>query len=337
MLYKRSNSPNWWCRFQFDGQEFRSSTRTADRREAEEFETHARHSVWRQAKLGERPVVLWESLRKRWLAETEKRTKSHDEMMLEWFDEHLKGQPISSITREVAIELRDLKADKQSKATANRYMALLRAMLNKAAGEWKMLDAAPKVKLFAIEKTEPRWITKAQFAKLAKELPPHQRAPATFGVQTGLRMSNVIGLTWDRVDLKRGHVWIPASSSKSKKPITVPLNHEAIAVLTAEQGKHKQFVFAFEGNPLGPKLNTKAWRKATTRAGVFPFRWHDLRHTWASWHVQAGTPLHVLQELGGWASLEMVQRYAHLATEHLANYAANTVQKPAQRKARQKK
>jgi integrase len=51
------------------------------------------------------------------------------------------------------------------------------------------------------------------------------------------------------------------------------------------------------------------------------FRWHDLRHTWAFWHVQAGTPIHVLQELGGWSDIRMVQKYAHLAPEHLAEYA----------------
>jgi len=55
--------------------------------------------------------------------------------------------------------------------------------------------------------------------------------------------------------------------------------------------------------------------------GIHDFRWHDLRHTWASWHVQQGTPLHALQELGGWESAEMVRRYAHLSAEHLAAYA----------------
>jgi integrase len=53
------------------------------------------------------------------------------------------------------------------------------------------------------------------------------------------------------------------------------------------------------------------------------FRWHDLRHTWASWHVQNGTPLHILQKPGGWSEIRMVQRYAHLAPEHLAGYAGN--------------
>lgn len=66
--------------------------------------------------------------------------------------------------------------------------------------------------------------------------------------------------------------------------------------------------------------NNSAWIKALKRAGITDFRWHDLRHTWASWHVQAGTPLHVLQELGGWESAEMVRRHAHLSSEHLAQY-----------------
>ena len=65
---------------------------------------------------------------------------------------------------------------------------------------------------------------------------------------------------------------------------------------------------------------TQMWRKACETVGLKNFRWHDLRHTWASWHAQDGTPLHVLQELGGWESAEMVRRYAHLSTVHLSDY-----------------
>ena len=71
------------------------------------------------------------------------------------------------------------------------------------------------------------------------------------------------------------------------------------------------------------KANTRAFRKGLTRVGIEDFRWHDLRHIWASWHVQNGTPIHVLQELGGWSDIHMVQRYAHLAPEHLSAYAGN--------------
>ncbi|MCZ7563100.1 MAG: tyrosine-type recombinase/integrase [Burkholderiales bacterium] len=69
-------------------------------------------------------------------------------------------------------------------------------------------------------------------------------------------------------------------------------------------------------------VNTRAWKRALRKAGIEGFRWHDLRHTWASWHVQAGTPIHERKEPGGWESVEMVRRYAHLAPEHLARAAA---------------
>ena len=80
-------------------------------------------------------------------------------------------------------------------------------------------------------------------------------------------------------------------------------------------------------------MSTAAWYKALGRAGIDNFRWHDFRHTWASWHVQGGTPLNVLQELGGWASYSMVLRYAHLAADHLAPWAerlANRGTNPSQ-------
>lgn len=64
-----------------------------------------------------------------------------------------------------------------------------------------------------------------------------------------------------------------------------------------------------------------AWRAALRRAGIENFRFHDLRNTWASWLVQSGVPLSALQEMGGWESIEMVQRYAHLAPSHLTQHA----------------
>ena len=65
-----------------------------------------------------------------------------------------------------------------------------------------------------------------------------------------------------------------------------------------------------------------AWIHALQRAGITDFRWHDLRHTWATWQRQAGTPTHELQRLGGWLTGAMVERYAHLAPDHLASAAS---------------
>ena len=71
----------------------------------------------------------------------------------------------------------------------------------------------------------------------------------------------------------------------------------------------------------------EAFKRALKRAGITDFTFHDLRHTWASWHVMSGTSLQELMELGGWKSYEMVLRYAHLAPEHLKKAASRIERK----------
>jgi integrase len=107
--------------------------------------------------------------------------------------------------------------------------------------------------------------------------------------------------------------------SKNGKPIAAPLNATALEVLRRQMGKHPQSVFTYAGKPVA-RVNTRAWGKALKRAGIENFRWHDTRHTWATWHRQSGTPTHELQRLGGWRSSVMVERYA-LAPDHLARAA----------------
>jgi integrase len=129
----------------------------------------------------------------------------------------------------------------------------------------------------------------------------------------------VSGLQWSQVDLARRCAWIHPDQAKARKAIAVPLTAAAVVVVRQQIGKHETHVFTYHGKPI-KQVNTKAWRGALKRVGIADFRWHDLRHTWASWHVQSGTPLHVLQELGAWETAEMVRRYAHLSSEHLAQY-----------------
>lgn len=135
-----------------------------------------------------------------------------------------------------------------------------------------------------------------------------------------MRQANVTGLTWQQVDLPRRVAWIHPDQAKSRKAIAVPLNEEAMGVLRGEIGRHAERVFTYRSKPL-IQTNTQAWHKPLDKAGIQDFRWHDLRYTWANWHVQAGTPLHALQELGGWESPAMIRHYAHLAPEHLAEHA----------------
>lgn len=143
---------------------------------------------------------------------------------------------------------------------------------------------------------------------------------ARLALATGLRMANVTGMEWQQINLKRTVAWIHPDQAKNRRAIPVPLNEDAIRVIQSQIGQHSIRVFTFRGKPI-ERTSDSAWYKTLKRCGLTEFRWHDLRHTWASWHIQAGMPLHVLQELGGWRTPAMVQHYAHLAPEHLAEHA----------------
>ena len=106
----------------------------------------------------------------------------------------------------------------------------------------------------------------------------------------------------------------------------MPLNLDAVRVLEAEVGKHPLFCFIYKGQPIGWELTNTAWKNALKKAGIENFRFHDLRHTWASWHRQSGTSCDELKDLGGWKSRIMVDRYAKYATEHLTVAAARIEQ-----------
>jgi len=205
-------------------------------------------------------------------------------------------------------------------ATVNRVLEVLRAILRKCVNEWEWLDRTPKIRMLKEPTRRIRFLSGEEAQRLLGALPPHLADMAAFTLATGLRRANITGLLWSQVDVVRRLAWIHPDQAKARRAIAVPLNAQALSLVTKQVGKHPTHVFSFRGKPLY-QVSTKAWYQALERAGIHDFRWHDLRHTWASWHVQMGTPLFALQELGGWESTEMVRRYAHLSAAHLAPYA----------------
>jgi len=278
--------------------------------------------AWKVNKLNERPKKDWNDAVIRWCKESQhKKSLRGDIIYFRWLDKRLNGTSLQAITRDVIDNIAQEKESEGVKpATVNRMLALLRAVLRKSEREWDWIERAPTIRLRREDNKRIRWLTVEEVERLKNELPEHLACAMEFALQTGLRLSNITGLEWSQIDFDRCHAFIPAHKSKSGKAIAVPLNSCAIAVLKKQIGKHNQFVFSYGGRRI-IQLNTKAWRHALNRAGIQNFKWHDLRHTWASWHVQNGTSLQELQQLGGWASFDMVLRYAHLCSDHLKSAA----------------
>ncbi|MFP7721951.1 site-specific integrase [Lysobacter sp. A3-1-A15] len=154
-----------------------------------------------------------------------------------------------------------------------------------------------------------RFLSPDEARRLLSELPTHLRDMAQFALATGLRQRNVSFLRWEQVDMAPRVAWIHPDEAKAGRAIGVPLNASAMDVLARRHGQDAEYVFTYEGRPVAqapPRHGRRRWNAGIERT----FRWHDPRHTWASWQVQNGTPLQELMERGSRASYEMALRYA---------------------------
>ncbi|WP_432652529.1 site-specific integrase [Providencia huaxiensis] len=173
-------------------------------------------------------------------------------------------------------------------------------------------------------------MTREQATALIYNAADYLKPVITFALATGLRRGNILSLEWSQVDLVRKVAWINPEQSKNYRAIGVSLNDTACQIIRDQIGKHTKYIFVRERKqngvidlvPMTVNAN-KAFNSAMKKAGIEGFHFHDLRHTWASWLIQAGVPLSALQERGGWESTEMVKRYAHLSPIHLQEHAKN--------------
>lgn len=145
-----------------------------------------------------------------------------------------------------------------------------------------------------------------------------------FALSTGARMSEILSLTWANVDFVNRIATVTEDNAKSGRARALLLNNDAIELLRSLRFKNScGFVFTRTTNKRTYDIDRRDFRRACKLAGINKFTFHDLRHTWASWHVQAGTPLYTLQNLGGWETLEIVKKYAHLNADHMLKFADN--------------
>lgn len=335
-LFKQPDSENWWIDIRHNGQRIRRTTGSADKTAAQEYHDRIKASLWREARLDQKPQRTWKEAVKRWIDEhPHKKSLDDDKYRLQWLSHHLLDRPLSSITVDTTEELIKSRLSQPagggefkrkdtrpvSVSTVNRHMSALAAVLNSAV-KWDWISSAPKIRKLKEPTKRISHLTREEACKLIAELPMHLAEMAAFTLATGLRENNVLGIEWRDLDTKRRIAWVHGDQAKNAKPLAVPLNAEALAVIEQRKAakENLRFVFSFRGKPIG-KATNHAWHKATARAGIPEFHWHDLRHTWASWHVMSGTPIEVLMELGGWSDLRMVMRYAHLSPGHVARFA----------------
>ncbi|MDO4641047.1 MAG: site-specific integrase [Neisseria sp.] len=297
------------------GRRIRQSAGTKDKQEAQRLHDKLKYELWQQEQMGEKPKRLWDEAAVRWIEEmsAEKKSIGSDISRLRGLGT-FRGLMLKHMTRETIMAT--ISVLPCSNSTKNRYLALVRAILNKATNEWMLLERAPKLPLYREAKRRIRWLMVEEAERLVAALPEE------FSLNTGLRQRNVLDLKWSQIDLDRKVAWVHPDKAKAGRSIGIALNQTTVNILEKQIGRHPQFVFTNSRGGRVTSISSRIWKNALEQSGIKNFRWHDLRHTWASWLVQKGVPLAALQEMGGWESISMVQRYAHLSPEHLHGHAA---------------
>lgn len=328
-IYRRGNV--WWYNISMKGKTFRGSCKTEDEQLAQEFHDRFKADLWRERVVKDARKRSINEAITRFLKEHEhKRSYRDDDRYATWWREQFESAQVKlleEVTPDLVADIRDDELAREtkrgpiSKATVNRKLAFLRSVLNAAAREWLWIDKAPKIKLVPGEMERRRFLEPSEVVRLVEKLPRPFADMALFAVSTGLRQSNVFNLRWDQINFQRKIATFPDDMMKNGLPFSCALNETAMSVVRKWIGQDKTYVFAKDGNR-ATELPSRMWAKAVKEAGLVDVRWHDLRHTWASLLRQSGVDLADLQEMGGWESGVMVQRYAHLNVDHLASKAA---------------
>ena len=197
-------------------------------------------------------------------------------------------------------------------AAVNRPLALLRHLLRLAHEEWEVIKVVPRIRLEKEPQGRLRWLTQEEITRLldvsAKSRNKELRAAVIVALNTGLRLGELLGLTWEGVDLSRGVIRLEVTKSGRRRE--VPLNAESYDGLVSLNPKKSGRIFSTQSI-------REAYESAVTNAKLDDVNFHTLRHTFASWGVMRGVSLKELQELLGHSSVAMTMRYAHLAPERL--------------------
>ncbi len=223
--------------------------------------------------------------------------------------------------------------DGVSRVTINKELKILKTIIRRAIDSDMYSGKMPKIELFPDKEQEiVRSLTEEEAKKLIEACPEWFRPVVVFALNTGLRAGEIFSLRWEQVDFENGVIVLERKDTKTKEYYKVYMNDTVRELLTEvkrkqeEEGIDHGFVFTNK-HKLPYKYEDKTYRtvfvNACKRAGIKNFRFHDLRHTFASWVAMASRDIYAVQNLLHHKKVDMTKRYAHLTENYLKDIVSN--------------
>ena len=251
---------------------------------------------------------------------------------LKWWEEQIGDVRLSDLSTSLISEKRDLlsrtitnRKKHMSNARVNRYMAALSTALNTSIREWEWMEDNPMRKISKLKepKGRVRYLSDEERERLLDackgSVNNHLYLVVVLALNTGARQQEIWDLRWSNINLIKG--LITFSETKNDEFRSVPLKGHPLKLLLEHsriRRENSDIIFPSKKNPAVSYDFRNPWKKALLVAEVEDFRWHDLRHSCASYLAMNGHPIRTIAEILGHKTLSMVQRYTHLNAEHLS-------------------
>jgi len=314
-LYKRGSV--WWMSFVYQGQHYRRSTETPEKKLAQRILDKVKGEI-AEGKLPGiflKKAVRFEDLTEDFL--TDYRINGRDtlkkaEKSVDYLKSSFSGMRAADITTDkVKTYIKDRMDQGLSNASINRQLAALKRIFHLAIEctppKVTLIPYIPMLKESNIRKG---FFEHAEYLALKDALPGYLKPIVTFGYFSGWRISEILALTWDRVDLKEGKVWLNPGETKNEEGRTFYLTRgliEEMKVLHRNRLLHCAYVFHREGKVI--KGFRKAWISACKKAGLKGKIFHDFRRTAVRDMVRSGISEKVVMTISGHKSRNVFERY----------------------------
>ena len=250
---------------------------------------------------------------------------------LEWWRSQVGLMTLADLTPELIVDCRNKlskMAGRQnqpmSPGTVNRYLAALSHVLTIGVKELRWLPASPMRDVSKLK--EPRGRDRhlsdderdALLKACRESSSPYLHTIVVLAISTGMRKGEILGLKWDAVDLPRGRITLRETKNNELRVVSLTGKAHSLMSALAQTGINSTSYVFGGGNPTNPININKSWYTALRRADIADFKFHDLRHTAASYLAMNGATLPEIADVLGHKTYDMVKRYAHLSDEHTA-------------------